>query len=116
MVARGDGKTYRVWEDSNSWGAARWRVLVIRNGVLRLFWQDANLAYSRNIPAFFETSAPLRLRFDVRAKEWLGSDHAAFAFEPGDRVIAIYDVPPTIEANRDAVFNGVLSAMWDVPE
>jgi hypothetical protein len=115
-ISRTDGGKYRVWRDSNSWGAAHWRVLVIRGGALHLFRQDANLLFTRNIPEFLETSVPLRLQLDLRSRDWLGPDHARFAFESGDRIIVLYDVPPTVEANRDAVFNGILSAMFDNPD
>jgi hypothetical protein len=30
-------KPLRIWDESNSWGAARWRVVVIRNGKTQSF-------------------------------------------------------------------------------
>src|SRR6266849_4118257 len=30
----------RVWEDSNSWGAGRWRLLLIRDGRLETFFRN----------------------------------------------------------------------------
>src|SRR5262245_20056791 len=42
----------RVWRDSNSWGAARWRVLLIRKGRLETFFQNPDQLFTRNIPTF----------------------------------------------------------------
>ena len=44
----------------------------------------------------------------------LGPEKDQFAFVKGDRVIALYDVPLIVESNTLAVFDGVLSAMFDV--
>ncbi|HEU0046292.1 MAG TPA: hypothetical protein VFQ43_01650, partial [Nitrososphaera sp.] len=46
--------TLRIWKDSNSWGAACWRVLLIRNGRLEVFFQNPDQEFTRNGPAFDE--------------------------------------------------------------
>ena len=47
----------RIWRDSNSWGADRWRVLLIRNGRLETFFQNPNQVFTRNGPTFDKLAA-----------------------------------------------------------
>src|SRR5262245_53265608 len=42
----------RVWQDSNSWGAARWRVLLIRKGRLETFFENPDRVFTRNVPGY----------------------------------------------------------------
>jgi hypothetical protein len=50
-------KPLRLWEDSNSWGAACWRVLVIRDGRLETFFQNPDQGFTKNNPTFVEIVA-----------------------------------------------------------
>src|SRR5882724_1076191 len=42
----------RIWEDANSWGAAHWRVLLLRGGHLETFFENQNRIFTGNIPTF----------------------------------------------------------------
>src|SRR5437660_3926449 len=44
----------RVWKDSNSWGAACWRVLLLRKGRLETFYQNPDQIFTINWPTFDE--------------------------------------------------------------
>ena len=44
-------ESLKIWEESNSWGAARWRVLRIRKGLLETFFQNPNQIFTVNFPA-----------------------------------------------------------------
>jgi hypothetical protein len=46
----------RIWKDSNSWGAARWRVLRVRNGQVETFFQNPYRDFSKNTPSFDEVA------------------------------------------------------------
>lgn len=47
----------RVWKDSNSWGAACWRVLLIRKGRVETFFQNPDQGFTKNWPRFNEIAA-----------------------------------------------------------
>src|ERR1700688_164855 len=47
----------KLWDESNSWGAARWRVLRIRKGQLEVFFQNPDQRFTRNIPTSKEFAA-----------------------------------------------------------
>src|SRR5438552_8869127 len=42
----------KVWKGSNSWGAACWRVLLIRNGNLETFFRNPDQGFTVNWPEF----------------------------------------------------------------
>jgi hypothetical protein len=117
----------RIWRDSNSWGAARWRVLLIRNGRLETFYQNPDQIFTRNIPAFdkIEAGAHVEKKLDLNGGNWCGLGHCAshdqrgfggekISFEPNDIIIVIYDVPVTIEAHKLYVWYGVATASTTV--
>src|SRR2546428_2808879 len=39
-ILNSSNKPIRIWKESNSWGAARWRVLLTRKGQLATFFQN----------------------------------------------------------------------------
>lgn len=113
----------RVWQDSNSWGAACWRVLLIRNGRLEVFFQNPDQEFTRNGPTFNEIPAGghLDLKLDLNGGNWCGLGHCSIhsergfggktlSLEPNDTVIVIYDVPVTQEAHDNRVWYGVIAA------
>ena len=117
----------RIWRDSNSWGADRWRVLLIRNGRLETFFQNPNQAFTRNGPSFDKLAAGARIekKLDLNGGNWCGLGHCALynergfggekvGFEPNDMVIVTYDVPRTTEAHKLDVWYGVVSASTPV--
>jgi hypothetical protein len=113
----------RIWRDSNSWGAASWRVLLIRNGTLEVFFQNPDQEFTRNVPAFNEIpgGGHLDQKLDLNGGNWCGLGHCSihsergfggkkFNFEPNDTVIVIYDVPVTQEGRDYGVWYGVIAA------
>jgi hypothetical protein len=116
-------KPVKLWEDSNSWGATCWRVLVLRDGHLETFYQYAGRIFTVNLPTFNEIAAGGRLeqKLDLNGGNWCGLGHCALhfergfggrneTFEPTDTVIVIYDVPVTQDARDNKVWYGVIAA------
>jgi hypothetical protein len=121
-IGNSSQRSVRLWRDSNSWGAARWRVLRIRNGLLETFFQNPDRTFTRNIPAFDELAegAHVELDLDLNGGNWCGFGHCTSydqrgfggknaSFEPGDTIIVVYDVPLTSEAVKMGVWYGVVS-------
>jgi hypothetical protein len=102
-------KPIRVWNESNSWGAARWRVLLIRKGQLETFFQNPDQQFTRNGPGFSEIAAESHINknLDLNGANWLGLNGKAVHFEPGDLVVVIYDVPVTDEGRKLNVWYGI---------
>lgn len=118
----------RVWQESNSWGAARWRVLRIRKGQLEAFFQNPNQRFTRNIPTSTDIAAGAEIeqKFDLNGGNWCGFAHCSgykehgfggreASFEPGDIIVVTYDVPRTDEASKMGVWYGVTAEMTAVP-
>ena len=116
-------KPIKLWKDSNSWGAASWRLLLIRNGSLEVFFQNPDQEFTRNGPAFDEIpgGGHLDQKLDLNGGNWCGLGHCSihsergfggkkFNFEPNDTVIVIYHVPVTQEAHDNHVWYGVIAA------
>ncbi len=82
-------KPIKLWKDSNSWGAACWRVLLLRSGQLETFFQSPSQIFTLNRPTFGGTNV---------------------TFESTDTVIVIYDVPATQESRDKGVWYGVIAA------
>ena len=117
----------RIWRDSNSWGADRWRVLLFRKGRLETFFQNPDQAFTRNGPSFDELAAGARIekKLDLNGGNWCGLGHCALynergfggekvGFEPNDMIIVTYDVPLTTEAHKLDVWYGVATASTTV--
>ncbi|HEU0046289.1 MAG TPA: hypothetical protein VFQ43_01635, partial [Nitrososphaera sp.] len=111
------------WKDSNSWGAACWRVFLIRNGTLEVFFQNPDQEFTKNGPGFNEIpgGGHLDQKLDLNGGNWCGLGHCSihsergfggkkFNFEPNDTVIVIYHVPVTQEAHDNHVWYGVIAA------
>lgn len=116
-------KPTRIWKDSNSWGAARWRVMVLSKGRLEGFFQNPNRAFTRNGPGFSEIAgkAHIEQKIDLNDGDWCtlnncpsrdqrGTSVRQVNLDVGDVVIAIYDVPVTGEAREMNVWYGVAAA------
>lgn len=127
-VSNGSNGAIKLWEESNSWGAARWRVLRIRKGQLEVFFQNPNQRFTRNIPASKEIAAGAQteLKLDLNGGNWCGFGHCSAYnqrgfggqeanFGPGDIVLVTYDVPRTNEASKMGVWYGVTAALSTVP-
>jgi hypothetical protein len=116
-------KRIKLWEDSNSWGAGRWRVLLVRKGQLETFFQIASQIFTVNRPTFNEIAEGGRLeqKLHLNGGNWCGLGHCTrfdqrgfggktMSFEPNDTVIVIYDVPVTQEGRDNGVWYGVIAA------
>jgi hypothetical protein len=99
----------RIWKDSNSWGAARWRILVLRNGQLQTFFQNPDRDFTVNLPTFVEIAGGSHLEqsLDLNDGNWRGSERERVIFNPGDTVVVVYDVPFTPESLKLGVWYGV---------
>lgn len=119
-LANRSGKPIRIWKDSNSWGAARWRVLLLRKGKLETFFQNPDEDFTVNIPEYYEIAggAHIDVALDLNGGNWCGLSHCSsfnergfagrtITFEPKDLIIVVYDVPFTPESLRMGVWYGV---------
>jgi hypothetical protein len=109
VLANPSNKPTRIWKDSNSWGAARWRVLILRNGKLRTLFQDPDQDFTVNLPTFVEIPAGSHLEqnLDLNDGSWRSSDGEQMTLAPGDTAILVYDVPFTQECIKLGVWYGV---------
>lgn len=120
-------KPIKLWKDSNSWGAATWRILLVRKGQLETFFQNPDQMFTVNRPTFNEIAVGGRLeqKLDLNGGNWCGMGHCALhsergfggktlTFEASDIVIIIYDVPATQEARDKGVWYGVIAATANV--
>jgi hypothetical protein len=116
-------RSVRIWKDANSWGAARWRVMILRNGQLDGFFQNPNRAFTRNGPGFIEIESGSRVekKVDLNDGHWCEIGECSspdqrevqisrVSFKPGDVLIVIYDVPLTGEAQEMNVWYGVIAS------
>jgi YD repeat-containing protein len=126
-VSNGSKNSVKVWQESNSWGAARWRILRIRKGELETFFQNPNQRFTRNIPTSNEIAlrAQIEQKLDLNGGNWCGFSHCSsynergfggreVSFEMGDIVVVVYDVPRTEEATRMSVWYGATAALTTV--
>jgi len=110
----------RIWKDSNSWGAARWRVLRVRNGQVETFFQNPEQAFSKNTPSFDEIAGGghVEQKLDVNRGNWCGFAQCSsyneqglagqkVTFESKDLIIVVYDVPFFPESLQMDVWYGV---------
>jgi hypothetical protein len=120
-------KPLKLWKDSNSWGAARWRVLVIRNGKIETFFQNPYQVFTVNVPDAAEIAkgASIKRTLTLNGGNWCGLEYCSsynqrgfrgqtITFKQDDTIIVIYDVPPSKEASKMAVWHGVFAAYTTV--
>jgi hypothetical protein len=109
-VANSSKKPLRIWKDSNSWGAARWRALVLRNGKLQAFYENPDQDFTVNVPTFDDIArgSHLEKSMDLNDGSWIGPEGKR-VFMPGDTLVIIYDVPFTPECLKMGVWYGVTS-------
>lgn len=125
LLKTGETSPVNIWRESNSWGVARWRILRVHNGILETYYQNPNRRFSMNIPSFLELTkgSPLSQRLDLNAGNWClgvhcssyderGIDGKEVAFQEGDSIIVVYDVPRTGEAIKTSIWYGVVAAIW----
>jgi hypothetical protein len=110
-------KPLRVWKESNSWGALRWRVLVLRKGRVLLTFEDPDeVLFTKNIaiPEEIAVGSHIDRKLNVNGKYWSKAWTGEFRFEPSDQLIVVYDVPPEVEAQKMQVWYGVAAASTTV--
>lgn len=117
----------RIWRASNSWGASRWRVIRIRDGNSMTFYENPYKIFTRNVPSYDEIAGKGHSDFSLELNEgdWCGFGYCAWYdergfdgkevdFRTGDTVVAIYDVPPSNEAQKYEVWVGVAAGVMVV--
>jgi hypothetical protein len=125
-ISNRSDKPIRIWKDSNSWGAARWRVLLVTDRDLEVFYQNPDQVFTRNIPSFTEIPAGAHIErdLDLNAGNWRGTEGRSITFKPKSVIIVVYDVPKefgwadapvTIQAREMHVWYGVVAALAKVP-
>jgi hypothetical protein len=114
-------KPIRIWGEANSWGAAHWRVLLIRDGRLKTFFENPDRMFMRNGPGFNEIAVGghFERKLDIVGEGWRGPDVQKIRFVRGDVLIVIYDVPNqfvyseapiSVAASKMGVWYGVATA------
>jgi hypothetical protein len=117
----------RIWRETNSWGAGRWRVVLIRKGRSESFFEDPDRDFTRNGPVSdeIEPGKVKTFKLDLNDSNWCGSGRCLpygqrrsgddeVRFQAGDEVLVIYDVPFTPESLRMDVWYGFAVAFTTV--
>jgi hypothetical protein len=126
-------KPIRIWQEGNSWGAAHWRVLLIRSGQLETLFENPDQGFAMNVPRFDKVAAGAKIdrELSLNNGNWCGFGHCSqynehgfggreVSFERGDILIVIYDVPRldvypeshmSAMAAKAGVWYGVATAM-----
>ena len=103
----------RVWTEANSWGALRWKVVILRGSQTLVLFEDPDgVVFGKNTPQF-DTIAPdahIDRQLNINGEYWAKQGTARVQFQSGDRVIVIYDVLPEKEAKEMHVWYGVAAA------
>ncbi len=111
----------RIWREHNSWGAAHWRIFILRGEQLITLFQKNVRGFTRNVPSY-DTIAPGRAiekTLNINDEIWHGANGKNIKFVPGDILIVSYDVPEvdicpcselSLIANENHVWNGVIAA------
>ncbi len=122
-------KPIKIFKESNSWGAAQWRVFRIRKGQLDTFIQNPYQKFTANVPSYQEIAVKghFEKKLDLNAGNWCGLGQCSSwnehgfggkntSFEPGDIVIVSYDVPEYYEPAllKLGAWYGVASAMTTI--
>ena len=103
MISVNSFALMKVWTEANSWGALRWRVVIVRKGQARAAFEDADgVGFTKNIPVS-ETIAGgsyIERHLNVNGEYWSTAKDGKIRFESGDQLIVIYEVPPENEAKQ----------------
>ena len=108
-MANPSSRGLRIWRDSNSWGAARWRAIRVRGARVDIWYQTPYQKFTRNFPVFdeIEPQRSIQTTLDLTQEDWISLTGPAFQSERGDTVVLLYDVPITVEALEKSVWCGV---------
>jgi|HubBroStandDraft_3_1064219.scaffolds.fasta_scaffold273352_2 hypothetical protein len=112
MVNASRKNSLRVWTEANSWGALKWKIVIVRGAQTLVVFEDPDgVGFTKNTPQF-ETISPeghVERQLDVNGEYW-SKRQGGVHFEPGDRITVIYDVPPEKEAKEMHVWYGVAAS------
>ena len=102
-----------VWNQYNSWGASHWRLFIVRNGKVSVYFQNPNRLFTKNSPSFVELSKGdcVKIKLDVNDGAWSGLDDKKVSFSAVDKVLVSYDVPTSKEGYSLKVWYGVIAAV-----
>jgi hypothetical protein len=127
-VGNVSGRPLRIWKESNSWGAARWRVLRLRGQHLDTFYENPVRDFLMNRPQLIEIppGQEVARTLELNAGNWCAfgrctkeleqrSKEQSIDFEGGDATIVVYDVPyMPPESNDLKAWYGVIAASTTV--
>ena len=107
-------KPIRIWQEWNSWGAAHWRVLVIRKEHVFTFYQNPDQIFTKNFPACDEIKEGgyIRKELNLMDKQWCCLEGSIDGFMKGDIIIVIYDVPKLFHYPEASITVKVRRVVW----
>jgi hypothetical protein len=99
----------RFWQMGNQWGDGVLSFEVLLDGRTWRLSRRQQI-YSRNVPssAAVLAGATHRISFDLGDGSWEGEARVDQLIDPGARLVAVYDVPQTPEAEKYGVWVGKL--------
>jgi hypothetical protein len=105
-IANVTDQPIKIWRETNSWGAGRWRVLRIASGHLTTYYQNLTQDFLINAPQVSEIPPGKQIErtLDLNGENWCVFDGCTkdreqrpvekkTRLEPGDKIVVIYDVP-----------------------
>ncbi len=128
-IANSSTAPVRIWDEDNSWGAAHWRVFLVRNGKVETFFENPRRKFTRNLPNSSELAVGghVQRTLNINEGNWCGFnlcssfDERGFggrtvSFDIGDTLIVSYDVPLTYEPEirKLNVWSGVAAIIHSV--
>ncbi len=106
QVHNGSDAPARLWEPGNSWGDAAWWFELIRaqgpSAVRRL-----PQSYTRDVPSWREVGAGATSEWDFDLGDGTWELDATVGLSEG-QLVAVYEAPPTPEAEKQHVLTGPL--------
>ncbi|MBS0458112.1 MAG: hypothetical protein JSS44_12385 [Proteobacteria bacterium] len=94
-VVNRSNRDVKLFKESNTWGADRWRVVVVGNKRVRSFYQETPVAYTKNVPDTFSISAGGKWEKTLEMTDgtWVSSEGSSWSPQLGDLVLVEYDIP-----------------------
>ena len=112
-ISNDSGKAVRLFTESNTWGADRWRVVDIGANGVKSFFMEVPEAYTRNVPETFSipSGGKWKRNFLMTGKEWSSSNKHSWSTRPGDTVLVEYDLRwEEMPGDQEGVWHGFLVA------
>jgi len=104
-------------EQSNSWGAACWRIVRIRNGQSFVGYQTLTHGFTVNVPTTHSLApgATWQQVLDLTKEEWKASGANDLRIQRGDIIVVTYDVPYSDILVRANAWFGVVGGVATAP-